>query len=288
MPIDLSRRSFLKSAAVALGCAALGAAGLAFHEAHRFTIQRLSLRLPHLPPSLEGFRIAQLSDLHFGEYLHEPYFRAVVEAINRERVDLALLTGDFITYGTFLVAPSRKAVKQIWPCAQVLSGLRTRHGCIAVLGNHDVAGSAVEVTSALSANGCAVLRNDALPIESGSGRFWIAGLDDVVEGSPDLDRALRAVPWNECVVVAVHEPDYADIVALRAVDLQLSGHSHGGQIRLPFIGAPVLPYGATKYPMGHYRIGEMQLYTNRGIGVVEVPVRLLCAPEITILELHRA
>jgi predicted MPP superfamily phosphohydrolase len=256
-------------------------------EAHEFIIERVALRLPHLPPSMDGFRIAQISDLHFGDYLHEPYFRGVVDTINRENVDLVLLTGDFVTAERSLFERTPRRARQAWPCAQVLAGLRARYGSFAVLGNHDVSAGADEVASALNANRCTVLRNRSLPIENDKGRLWLAGVDDVVKGRPDLDRALQGVPPNECVVLAVHEPDYADVVSRRrGVDLQLSGHSHGGQVRFPFVGAPILPHLARKYPMGHYRVGNMHLYTNRGIGVIALPIRFLCAPEITVFDLH--
>jgi predicted MPP superfamily phosphohydrolase len=285
--IKLSRRRFLKGAAVVGGVAALSVLGTAANEAHRFAIERVRLHLPHLPPSRDGLRLAQISDLHFGDYLHEPYFRGVVEAINRESVDVALLTGDYITADSFLFGKGPDAARLAWSCAQVLAGIRTTYGCFAVLGNHDIAAGAEEVTSALGANGCTVLCNRSLPIENGRDRLWLAGVDDVAKGRPDLDQALLGIPPNECVVLAVHEPDYADQVRGRNVDLQLSGHSHGGQVRLPIVGAPILPSFGKKYPMGYYRLGKLQLYTNRGIGVIDLPVRFLCAPEITISTLHR-
>ncbi len=250
-------------------------------------VERLTLRLPRWPQSLEGFRIAQLSDLHFGDYLQEPYFNSVVDAINREGVDLAFLTGDYVTYDAFFHKTRERARALMWRCANVLGKLRTRRGCYAILGNHDLAVDQREVIGSLAANNIPVLRNHAVPIGSASERFWLAGLDDAGDGLPDLRSTLCGIPPEDCVVLGVHEPDYADEVVGNNVSLQLSGHSHGGQIRIPGSGAPVLPHGARKYPMGHYRIGPMQLYTNRGIGVINIPVRLFCPPEITVLTLMR-
>jgi len=113
-------------------------------------------------------------------------------------------------------------------------------------------------------------------------------VDDVLRGKPDINRTLRAVPRNEPVVLLVHEPDIADQVALHSVNLQLSGHSHGGQIRFPLIGPPYLPKLAHKYPRGLYRIGPLTLYTNVGLGTVRLPMRFNCPPEITLLTLRAA
>jgi predicted MPP superfamily phosphohydrolase len=116
----------------------------------------------------------------------------------------------------------------------------------------------------------------------------LVGLDDVWERKHDLRAALAGVPDDECKLLLVHEPDYADEAAHYPVDLQLSGHSHGGQINLPGYGRPVLPYLGQKYPAGLYQVGLMALYTNRGIGVISPPVRFNCPPEVTLLTLRAA
>jgi len=108
----------------------------------------------------------------------------------------------------------------------------------------------------------------------------------VLEGRPDIDRVLAGVPPNEVVVLLAHEPDFADHAAARPVDLQLSGHSHGGQVWIPGIGAPWLPPLAVKYPRGLYRMGKLTLYTNIGIGTIRAPIRLNCPPEITLITLR--
>ena len=113
-------------------------------------------------------------------------------------------------------------------------------------------------------------------------------MDDILSGKPRLDLALRGIPADEPVVLLAHEPDWADYVANHPVDLQLSGHPHGGQIRIPFIGAPYLPPLARKYPWGLRRIGGLTLYTNSGIGTIEVPTRLNCPPEVTLITLRSA
>jgi hypothetical protein len=163
----------------------------------------------------------------------------------------------------------------------------------AILGNHDVAVGAREVTAALTASGIPVLTNKCLPMERSGGRLWLAGLDDPVEGQPDPEQAIpvsiRNVP-NEPVIVMCHAPDYADELmaqpAGKAVDLMVSGHTHGGQVRLPLVGALELPIMGRKYVEGWFRLGGMQLYVNRGIGTVGLPFRLDCPPEITLITLR--
>jgi hypothetical protein len=129
------------------------------------------------------------------------------------------------------------------------------------------------------------LRNEGLEVARG---LWLAAVDDVWEGQADLDAALAGAPPGATAVLLAHEPDFADTVAAdgRAA-LQLSGHSHGGQVRLPLLGPPVLPYLARRYPAGLYRAGRMQLYVTRGVGVIAPPVRFNCRPEVTVITLER-
>lgn len=158
---------------------------------------------------------------------------------------------------------------------------------LAVLGNHDCWNDAGIVAGSLKDRGITVLRNQAVAIERGRERIWIAGTGDAIVEDVDLPGALKPVPAGECTVLLAHEPDFADHAAGYDIDLQLSGHSHGGQVRLPGIGALILPELAKKYPEGLNRIRNLQLYTNRGLGVISPPVRLNCPPEITFLSLIR-
>jgi predicted MPP superfamily phosphohydrolase len=155
---------------------------------------------------------------------------------------------------------------------------------LACLGNHDHWTDADAVAGALTDAGITVLRNAAREVADG---LWVAAVDDVWERYADLEKALEGVPAGATVVLLAHEPDYADEVAADGrVSLQLSGHSHGGQVRLPFAGPLVLPYLGRKYPAGLYRVGEMWLYVNRGVGLVSPAVRFNCRPEVTVLRLR--
>jgi hypothetical protein len=141
------------------------------------------------------------------------------------------------------------------------------------------------VAQSLQSRGIRVLRNEAVPMEQNGSRIWIAGVDDVLENAADLPWALYRIPPNERVILLAHEPDFADYVARQPVSVQLSGHSHGGQIRLPFVGPPYLPELAHRYPWGLRRIGDLQLYTNVGLGTIGIPIRWNCPPEVTSIRL---
>jgi predicted MPP superfamily phosphohydrolase len=163
------------------------------------------------------------------------------------------------------------------------------------MGNHDIGVGAEKVTAALRENGTVVLRNSFMPIERGGARFWLAGVDDPVSGEPDPEKTIPAPIRNlahEPVVLLCHAPDYADTLLRlpsgQAASLVLSGHTHGGQVRLPLLGAMELPPMGHKYVKGLFRLGNMQLYVNRGIGTIGVPFRLNCPPEITVFTLRAA
>jgi predicted MPP superfamily phosphohydrolase len=166
--------------------------------------------------------------------------------------------------------------------------LTAPHGLWAVLGNHDWFTNAKHVTAALTAEGIRVMANESVAIERDGARFWLAGVNDVISHTADLKKTLQPVPAGEPVVLLAHEPDFADYALRFSIDLQLSGHSHGGQIRFPLLPPLYLPEMAKKYILGTYQIGPMALYTNAGLGTVDVPVRLNCPPEITLLTLRKS
>lgn len=284
----LSRRSFLKTG---IG----GAAGVVVYsgeiDRHWLEVTRRDIQLTGLPAAFDGLRIAQLSDIHMDEFTEAYFLHHVIERINLMKPDVVLLTGDYVSSG---LSSRQFAIGSAWQCAKILAQLECGQ-LYGVLGNHDITVDAEEVTAALRANGITVLINAFLPIERAGGRIWLAGLDDPLEGSPKPELAIpapiRNVP-NEPVVLMCHAPDYADKLlahpAGKAVGLMLSGHTHGGQVRLPLVGALQLPELGRKYVEGWFRLGSMQLYVNRGIGTVGIPFRLDCPPEITLLTLRAA
>jgi len=281
----LSRRGLLKAGI-------LGAAGLAIYsgeiERHWIEITQAEVRLRGLPAAFDGVRIVQLSDIHMEEFTEPFFLRDAVEKINRMKPDAVLLTGDFVSD---MPRSKHFAAGAAWQCANILRELHCAQ-LYAVLGNHDVVVGEQKVTEALTAHGIPVLRNSYLPIERfgerTGGRIWLAGLDDPYEGRPDPELAIPTSIRNQAsepIILMCHAPDYADHLlttpAGRAVDLMLSGHTHGGQVRMPLLGPLTLPHLGRKYVEGWFRFGKMQLYVNRGLGTVGVPFRFACPPEIT-------
>jgi predicted MPP superfamily phosphohydrolase len=282
----LTRRSFLlgSSAAAAL---AVYAGEIARHE---LSVVTQPIGIANLPGPFANYRIVQISDIHFDEYTEPAFLRRIVAHVNSLGADLVLLTGDFVSYGPLSIDYSRGAV---YRCAEILRGLTCplRFG---VLGNHDLVVSGRVVTDALSRASIPVLSNRFLPIERGGQRLWLAGVDDPSVGRANLDRALPVFTGSNQpaapVLLMCHSPDYADVVRAHprgaSVALMLSGHSHGGQVRIPFLPPLTLPPMGEKYFEGHFRWNQLQLYVNRGIGTTGLPFRLNCPPEITVFTLH--
>jgi predicted MPP superfamily phosphohydrolase len=180
-------------------------------------------------------------------------------------------------------------VEAIYDLAPVLANLNARHGVYAALGNHDLWTDVNIVLGAFEDIRMPVFVNQGIPITRGKSQLYLAGLDDGWSGQPDLDAALEGAPKDTPIILLYHEPDLADQISLdKRVSLQLSGHSHGGQIRFPLIGAPLLPYLAWKYDQGLYRVRDLWVYTNRGLGVTNIPIRYNCRPEITEITLTPA
>jgi predicted MPP superfamily phosphohydrolase len=280
----MTRRYFLASAAAA-------GAGLALYSAtrgrHDFEIVRQTIPIRDLPDSLAGFRIVQISDIHLEEYTEPWFLEKMVGEINALAPDLVLLTGDFVSRG-----PRNESVawNAAGVCAEILSTLKAPQR-FAVLGNHDVAVGPDRVIQPLEAHGTPVLVDRFFPIERGSDRFWLAGSGDADGAIPNLNRSVPDDP-RAPVVLMVHEPDFADYIVQHPrfplIDLMLSGHSHGGQVRLPFLGPLILPPMGKKYVEGLFQFDHMQLYVNRGLGTVGLPFRLNCPPELTHITLVRA
>jgi len=278
----LTRRNFLLGSVTAGAGLALYSGEIARHE---ISIVTRAMALAKLPDAFAGYRIVQISDVHFDEYTEPSFVRRVVDQVNRLAPDLVLLTGDYISNTPL---SQNFAAGAILRCAEVLREL----ACplrYAVMGNHDSILGPPLIREGLATASIPLLFNQYASIERNGQRLWLAGIADALTNVPNLNLAIPASPDGP-VLLLCHEPDYADNVLEHPrgalVDLMLSGHSHGGQIRLPIIGPVNLPYGAWSYYEGLYRLGHMQLYVNRGIGTVGVPFRLNCPPEITVFTLR--
>jgi predicted MPP superfamily phosphohydrolase len=279
----LTRRRFLQLGGLGAAGVTVATASSGFAQTHQIVVEKVEVWLERLPKELDGLRIVHLSDFHCASERDSTVIRAAVRATNALNPDIVVLTGDYVTVS--INRSSFSSAQGAIPCSKILSELLAPMGIFAVLGNHDQCNPQFVVRS-LESHGITVLRNFALHIERAGAHFWIAGVDDVLQGKPNLEAALRTIVRDEPTILLAHEPDFADEVKKYPVDLQLSGHSHGGQIRLPFSGATYLPPLARKYPSGLRRAGPLTLYTNRGLGTVVLPVRFDCSPEVTLLTLR--
>ena len=284
LPRKISRRRFLGIAAA--GAATAVAADGLLIDPNFPQLVRQEIVLRRWPQRMDGFTVALLSDFHYDPYFSVHPLRAAIGMVNKLRPDLIVLTGDFVSVPWFGNPAAGAAAAE--PCAQLLRQMRAQHGLWAVMGNHDVDTDPNRVTAVLRDSNIHVLRNQSVPIEKDGSRFWLAGVDDVLGQKADISTTLRGVPSDEATVLLAHEPDYADYVASYPVDLQLSGHTHGGQLRIPFLLPLYLPKLGRKYVWGRYQIRELALYTNRGLGTINIPARLNCPPEITLLTLRRS
>jgi uncharacterized protein len=280
--IPTTRRQFLRRAAAAGAVAIAGDA--IFLAPNRPRILRRDISLPRWPERLNGFTVALLSDFHYDPYFSVHPLHAAIALVNGLHPDLIALTGDFVSLP--LVGNNRKAAFAAEPCARLLGQLTAPHGLWAVMGNHDEGTDRKHVTRALQTENIQVLANQSQPIERDGARFWLAGVNDVISGTADLPKTLGRVSAGEAVILLAHEPDFADEASRFPIDLQLSGHSHAGQIRIPLLPPLYLPTMGKKYVWGTYHIGPLTLYTNAGLGTVGVPMRLNCPPEITLLTLR--
>ena len=245
-----------------------------------FEITTLEITLPRLSPAFDGFKLVQISDIHFGTFIKQDRLEEVITAVNKLMPDLIVFTGDLVSdqperHGPILV--------------DCLKLLRSRFGLVAVRGNHDHWADAEQVGLILEMAGAAHLENDIFTVSQNGSQLHIAGLDCHYVGKDRLDRVLELLPSAGSAILLVHEPDYADISAkTERFDLQVSGHSHGGQISMPWYGPIWLPRFARKYPAGLYSQNGMIHYTNRGIGTSHLKIRFNCPPEIALFRLYSA
>jgi predicted MPP superfamily phosphohydrolase len=280
---SITRRAFLAGASAAgIGLAAYSGT----HARHEFEITRLTVPIRDLPDGFLNFRIVQISDIHLEEFTEAYFLERIVAQVNALNPDLVLITGDYVSRGPREMAVAYEAAGI---CAEILSTLKAQR--FGILGNHDAVVGAGHVIPPLEAHGTPVLVDSYHALERGRDLLWLAGTDDAGTGTPDLDMAVPAYP-KAPVLLMCHEPDYVDKVVQHPrfplIDLMLSGHTHGGQIRLPIVGPLILPPMGQKYIQGAFKFDHMQLYVNRGVGTVGLPFRLNCPAEITHMTLVRA
>ncbi len=236
----MDRRTLLKIlgySTVGSGVAAFGAYRYGTHiETEWLQTERVTIPVKHLGSSFDGFKIVHMSDFHLHPHTQIELIKRAVSTTNSLKPDLIALTGDFVS------GQRSSDSEAMFELAPTLSKLNAKHGVFAVLGNHEYWTNKNIVLTALKESGLPVLINSGLALNIGQQMLYLAGLDDGWMGHPDLAKAVEKRPGKVPTILLVHEPDFADAFSTDGtVSLQLSGHSHGGQIRLPGIGALVLP-----------------------------------------------
>jgi predicted MPP superfamily phosphohydrolase len=245
-----------------------------------YRVAEREVRVPGLDPRFEGLRIAQLSDLHIGTLTPRSWGLAWSRSANRRAPDLAVVTGDMVTSGTDFYED----------VADVIGALRAKEGVFASMGNHDYFGAEGEpLVSMLRARGVGVLRNDGVVIERGGAKLWLAAIDDTWTRRDDLEMAMRGRPDGATTVLLAHDPNRFDAAADAGANVVLSGHTHGGQVGVPFFYriANLASFGY-RYNVGLYRRGQSVLYVHPGLGTTGPPMRLGVPPEVAILTLRAA
>ena len=274
--MEITRRQFLKRACL-LGSIGLLASYPFFIERYIVLTNTYRVSVPNLPRAFSGFRIVQLSDLHYGFLVPLGLIRHVVKRANQLKPDLIVCTGDYVHERN-----SAAQIDQVWP---VLSQLTAAYGVYSVLGNHDHWADTARSDYWLKRTR-QDLRHKVVRIEREGQNLWLAGAGDMWEDHRNLDVMLSKIPDSGCRIVLAHNPDSADTAFSRRIDLMISGHTHGGQVEIPFVGTPVLPVQNKNYSSGLKRSPRgSKMFISRGIGWAICPIRFNCFPEIAVLEL---
>jgi predicted MPP superfamily phosphohydrolase len=288
----LSRRFFLKTALGIFGVTALGVGkGYANTLSSRIQVEQVPIRLKNLPEAFRGFKIAQLSDLHSSPLVDKEHLEQAVDLALAEKPDLIVLTGDFIGHG--LRGHSQEIhefdTQYLDNLVAALGRAKAPFGTFAVLGNHDF-WSGPEVTQRIHQDfethaGIRVLRNQRVTLTKKEESIQLLGIDDYWH-TWNLRKTMRKVPKKSVKILLSHNPDInRQLKPSHKIDLVLSGHTHGGQISFPFVGAPFSPTRDHRYLRGLVRDGDRQTYITRGIGHLVVPIRFNCPPEVTLITL---
>ncbi len=272
---NVSRRQFLRFTLAGAGCALLGSYPV-FIERNLVRINRYTIPVDGLPAAFNGFTIAHLTDLHLGTLVSTDFIQGVVDRTNRLRADMIVCTGDYVH-----ARNTTEEIDRVWP---ILSRLNARHGVHAVLGNHDHWADQERSLYWMERTGQG-LRHRCRSIERGGQRILIGGAGDYWEDQLKIDQAFAGSDENDCRLLLSHNPDSVDTRFKTPLSLVLCGHTHGGQVVVPFVGPPVLPVKNKAYSSGLITTARTRVFISRGIGWAIYPVRFNCYPEIAVLRL---
>jgi predicted MPP superfamily phosphohydrolase len=271
----INRRKFLKLGLLG-GIGTLIASYPFFIERYIFQLNTYRIPVSDLPSNFNGFTIAQLTDIHYGFLMPLMVIEQIVDRINMLQSDIIVCTGDYIH--------EQNGITQIDIVWTRLMKLSAKYGVYSVSGNHDHWGDTNRSLYWLEKSGQNV-RHKAIPILKGEERIWIGGAGDYWEDKLGIDNAFQHVPSSECKILLSHNPDSADTKYETQVNLIISGHTHGGQVNIPFVGSPILPVRNKSYSSGFIKTGRTSLYISKGLGWAILPVRFNCFPEISVLKL---
>lgn len=269
----ISRRALLRMAVAGTVTSATGYALLIEPSELRIEQVKVQTELP------TGLRIGALSDFHLADTVSRKRVEEAVRLLKRQSPDLILLLGDYST----AMHSGRVIHRHVATALDILSSLSAPLGVYAILGNHDITPALPDLGSMISSRGLIPLIDTSVLLTTHGERFAIVGLNDALQKKPDPTIALSGIPNGTPTLGLVHEPDASSLLSGSA--LVLSGHSHGGQVRLPVIGAPVLPRLGRKFPWGLRTNHGTLVYTTRGVGMVPPRLRVNCPPEITMIEI---
>lgn len=283
MKKKLTRRTFLRrtigSFLTVFGLSSGGSFYANRVEPSLLEIKQQQIKHALIPTSFNGMRMVQFSDTHLGFQYNSKQFQKLVNKINDLQPDIILFTGDLMD------EPNKYS--ELNKLMSLLKNLHAPLGKFCIFGNHDHGGYGSEIyRNIMESTNFTVLLNDSKPIKLKDGSsIYLLGIDDAMLGHPDIPLALKKVPDNQFKILLSHAPDLADDAAKYPIHWQISGHSHGGQVKIPLIGALVKPPFGRIYPEGLYTIGDdhsLSLYVNRGIGTTRLPFRFMAKPELTI------
>ncbi len=274
-----TRRELLQAAGASLAALPFVASSYGAVEAGEYyAVEQREILVPAWPKELDGLRIAQLTDIHVGIFLSEQRLREVVQIVNRLEPALVVLTGDFVSSSHLFVEP----------CVRALAGLRAKFGVYASIGNHDVFTDSVPLLAdGFRLNNIRLLYNEREVIPINGSHLNLVGIDFVRQDGRGYESVMKGIAIEPPTILLSHQPNVFPMAAAQGIDLVLSGHTHGGQVKFELLGNSLSPARLiSRYIAGHYQIGPSRLYVSRGVGTTGPPVRINAPPEITILTLR--
>jgi len=280
----VSRRAFVTGGLLggisAAGLTAAEAYSARYRNPYRPRLEETTLQAPKGYESLAGLRIGFITDTHVGPFIAKEDIERAANLIRAQMPDLLLLGGDYVFESTRYIPIAVEALGSLASEIEL--------GAVGVLGNHDLHVDGYMVENSMEAVGITILRNESHKITFNGEDLWIAGIDETLLGYPDVDKTFAGIPDGSASLALWHEPEFAEQAAAKGAFAQLSGHTHGGQIRIPAVGPVGLPLDGKRYVIGHNIADGMQIYTSRGVGVFRPPMRFNCPPEVTVITLVAA